>query len=122
MALLQTINADLTIVADGCFSRFRKDLTEGTVSVASNFAGLVMHNCPQFKSNHAEIVLGTTGPILVYQIASNDTRILVDIQGKMPPDPKEYMKTKILPQLPGKSCDLFIHTPTVCISMKEESL
>lgn len=59
-----------------------------------------MHNCPQFKANHAEIVLGTTGPILVYQIARNDTRILVDIQGKMPSDPKEYMMTKILPQLP----------------------
>jgi squalene monooxygenase len=60
-----------------------------------------MHNCPQFKAHHAEIVLGTTGPILVYQIASNDTRILVDIQGKMPSDPKEYMMEKVLPQLPG---------------------
>ena len=98
---LQVIKANLTIVADGCFSRFRKDLTEGTVSISSNFAGLIMHNCPQFKANHAEIVLGTTGPILVYQIASNDTRILVDIQGKMPSDPKEYMMNKILPQLPG---------------------
>lgn len=97
----QTIRADLTIVADGCFSRFRKDLTDGSVSVASNFAGLIMNNCPQYKANHAEIVLGDTGPILVYQIASNDTRILVDIKGKMPSNPKEYMMTKVLSQLPG---------------------
>lgn len=100
-ATTRTMRADLTIVADGCFSKFRKGLVDAPVSISSHFTGLVMHNCPQFKAGFAEIVLTHTGPILVYQISSKSTRILVDIQGKMPPDIKEYMKTTIAPQLPG---------------------
>ena len=97
----QTVKANLTIVADGCFSRFRKGLVSAPVSVSSHFVGVVMHDCPQYKPGHAEIVLGNSGPILVYQISSEATRILVDIQGKMPHDVKEYMRTQIGPQLPG---------------------
>lgn len=118
--IIQTIQADLTIVADGCFSRLRKGLTEASVSVSSHFAGLIMENCPQFKCGHAEIVLANTGPILIYQISSNETRILVDIQGKMPSDLKEYIRTIILPQLPGKSSSIIAsvtlnHSQTACI-------
>lgn len=61
-----------------------------------------MHNCPQYKSGHAEIVLTSKGPVLVYQISDKDTRILIDIQGKVPKDLKQFMKEHILPQLPGK--------------------
>ena len=89
-------------MADGCFSKFRKGLNNAPVSVPSHFAGLVMHNCPQIKEGHAEIVLSKNGPILVYQISSHSTRILVDIQGKMPSDTKEYMLTTVLPELPGE--------------------
>lgn len=94
----------MTIVADGCFSKFRKGLVHASVAVPSHFAGLILHNCPQFKTGFAEIILprGRIGPILVYQISSTCTRILVDIQGKMPSDAKQYMKDTIAPQLPGK--------------------
>ena len=97
----QTVKANLTIVADGCFSRFRRGLVSAPVSVSSHFVGVVMHNCPQYKPGHAEIVLGSAGPILIYQISSKATRILVDIQGKMPRDVKEFMHTQTGPQLPG---------------------
>ena len=96
------MSADLTIVADGCFSKFRKDLTKSSVMVKSNFAGLIMHNVPQMAAGHAEIVLGRTGPILIYQISSTCTRILVDVPTKLSSDIKEYMLETIAPQLPGK--------------------
>lgn len=98
--ILKTIKANLTVVADGCFSRFRKDLVAAPVSVWSNFVGLIMHNVPQLAVGHAEIVLGNSGPILVYQISSTCTRILIDVPEKLPQDMKEYLKTNTAPQLP----------------------
>lgn len=95
------MRADLTIVADGCFSKFRKDLINSSVLVTSNFAGLILHDVPQMAVGHAEIVLGDTGPILVYRISSTCTRILVDIPTKLPSEIKKYMLNTIAPQLPG---------------------
>ncbi|KAB5532981.1 hypothetical protein PHYPO_G00126300 [Pangasianodon hypophthalmus] len=97
---LKEIHAPLTVVADGCFSKFRKSLMSGKVKVSSHFVGCLMKDCPQFKSNHAELVLANPSPILIYQISSNETRILVDIRGEMPRDLSEYMVEKIYPQLP----------------------
>ena len=97
----QYVHADLTIVADGCFSKFRKDFNSSSVSVASYFVGTIMLNCPQHTSGHAEIILTSCGPVLVYQISSFDTRILVDIQGKMPSNIDQFMREEISPQLPG---------------------
>lgn len=57
----------------------------------------------QFKANYAELVLAKTSPVLIYQISSTETRVLVDIRGKMPKKLKEYMIENIHPQLPGKS-------------------
>lgn len=98
----QTVKAPLTIVADGCFSRFRKDLISEKPMVRSHFVGLLMHNCPQRVSNHAEIVLASPSPVLVYQISSKVTRVLVDIQGDMPKDIKSYLAERIHPQMPGE--------------------
>lgn len=95
------MKADLTVVADGCFSKFRKDLVASSVSVWSNFVGVIMHNVPQFAPGHAEIVLGNSGPILIYQISSTCTRILVDVPSKLPSNLKDYMVQKVAPQLPG---------------------
>lgn len=96
----QTIQADLTVVADGCFSKFRKGLVTSPVSVSSQFVGLVMHDVPQYAVGHAEIVLSTTGPILVYQISSSCTRILVDVSGNPKSNLKDYIISNVVPQLP----------------------
>ena len=61
-----------------------------------------LQDCPQFKANHAELVLANPSPVLIYQISSSDTRVLVDIRGDMPRNLSEYMAEKICPQLPGK--------------------
>ncbi|XP_064629873.1 squalene monooxygenase-like isoform X2 [Lineus longissimus] len=94
------IHAPLTVVADGCFSKFRKHLVKESVETTSHFVGTIMTDCPQRKSNHAEIVLANPSPVLVYKISSNDTRVLVDIRGTMPSDLRQYMVDHILPQLP----------------------
>ncbi|XP_074540196.1 squalene monooxygenase [Halichoeres trimaculatus] len=94
------ICAALTVVADGCFSKFRKTLISGKAKTSSHFVGCLMRDCPQFKANHAELVLAHPSPVLVYQISSSDTRVLVDIRGEMPRNLPDYMSEKIYPQLP----------------------
>ncbi|KAH0617445.1 hypothetical protein JD844_015684 [Phrynosoma platyrhinos] len=94
------LHAPLTVVADGLFSKFRKNFISSKVKVPSHFVGCILKNSPQFKTNHAELVLGNPSPVLVYQISSNETRVLVDIRGEMPKNLKEYMTEKIYPQLP----------------------
>lgn len=106
---MQTIRADLTVIADGCFSKFRKDLVASQVTVSSNFVGIEMQNVPQYATGHAEILLGNGGPILVYQISSTTTRILVDVPCKVPGDLKQYMIHTIAPQLPGEISTYCIH-------------
>lgn len=129
MCVLQEVHAALTIVADGCFSKFRRSLSSGKAHTSSHFVGCLMkvdtatvathclnsskcwhflsayfslQHCPQFKANHAELVLANPSPVLIYQISSSQTRVLVDIRGEMPHNLSEYMAEKIHPQLPGK--------------------
>nr|QFF91438.1 squalene epoxidase isoform 3 [Potamotrygon motoro]QFF91439.1 squalene epoxidase isoform 4 [Potamotrygon motoro] len=99
----------LTVVADGHFSKFRKNLVKTKISVSSHFVGCIMKDMPQFKPNHAELVLADPSPILVYQISSNETRVLVDIRGEMPRHLKDYMIEKIYPQLPEHIKEPFLH-------------
>ncbi|XP_041484818.1 squalene monooxygenase-like [Lytechinus variegatus] len=104
---LKEIKAPLTIIADGCFSKFRKQLTTTLPKTSSHFVGTLMHHCPQYADNHAELVLADPSPVLIYQISSEDTRVLVDVRGDMPRDVKEYMMDKVYPQLPEHIKDPF---------------
>ncbi|KAM3872805.1 squalene monooxygenase [Diretmus argenteus] len=97
---IKTVHAALTVVADGCFSKFRKSLVSGKAHTSSHFVGCLMQDCPQFKANHAELVLANPSPVLIYQISSTHTRVLVDIRGEMPRNLSEYMAEHIHPQLP----------------------
>ena len=60
-----------------------------------------MHHCPQTINNHAEICLIEPSPVLVYQISSTCTRVLVDVRGALPKDMKAYFREYVCPQLPG---------------------
>jgi len=104
----EEIIAPLTIVADGCFSRFRKSLVKESPKVTSHFVGLLMQNCPQSCGHHAELVLMDPSPVLVYQISSDDTRILVDVRGPMPKDLKQHLADNVLPNLPEHMYDAFL--------------
>uniref|UniRef100_A0A672HFS3 Squalene monooxygenase n=1 Tax=Salarias fasciatus TaxID=181472 RepID=A0A672HFS3_SALFA len=105
---VKEIHAALTVVADGCFSKFRKNLVSGKAHISSHFVGCLMKDCPQFKANHAELVLANPSPVLIYQISSTHTRVLVDIRGEMPRNLPEYMAEKIHPQLPEHLKEAFL--------------
>uniref|UniRef100_A0A8D0W8A3 Squalene monooxygenase n=1 Tax=Sus scrofa TaxID=9823 RepID=A0A8D0W8A3_PIG len=106
--LIKELHAPLTIVADGLFSKFRKNLISNKVSVSSHFVGFLMENAPQFKANHAELVLANPSPVLIYQISPSETRVLVDIRGEMPRNLREYMIENIYPQLPDHLKEPFL--------------
>ncbi|XP_061294600.1 squalene monooxygenase isoform X1 [Bos javanicus] len=97
---IKELHAPLTVVADGLFSKFRKNLISNKVSISSHFVGFLMENAPQFKANHAELILANPSPVLIYQISPNETRVLVDVRGDMPRNLREYMTENIYPQLP----------------------
>lgn len=104
----KVIHASLTVVADGCFSKFRKSLVSGKAQISSHFVGCLMKDCPQFRANHAELVLANPSPVLIYQISSSQTRVLVDVRGDMPRNLPEYMVEKIYPQLPDHLKEPFL--------------
>ncbi|XP_053737373.1 squalene monooxygenase [Synchiropus splendidus] len=107
-AEVKLLHAPLTVVADGCFSKFRKSLVSGKAHISSHFVGCLMKDCSQFKANHAELVLADPSPVLIYQISSSQTRVLVDIRGEMPRDLQQYMAEKVHPQLPAHLRDSFM--------------
>ncbi|KAF9916493.1 Squalene epoxidase [Linnemannia zychae] len=96
--------APLTVIADGVFSKFRKQFIQKTVSVTSHFVGFIMKDTPLPFPNHGHVLLASPSPILMYQISEHDTRILVDIPGKLPSAStgalRSYLETIIRPQLP----------------------
>ncbi|XP_007456121.1 PREDICTED: squalene monooxygenase isoform X2 [Lipotes vexillifer] len=105
---IKELHAPLTVVADGLFSKFRKSLVANKVSVSSHFVGFLMKNAPQFKANHAELILANPSPVLIYQISPNETRVLVDVRGEMPRNLREYMTENIYPQLPDHLKEPFL--------------
>jgi squalene monooxygenase len=100
------IGATVSIVADGCFSKFRR--THGSTiapTVRSNFVALELENAPLPSPHHGHVVLGPSGPTLLYQISTKDTRILIDVAGeKLPSAAKgelqQHIRDRVIPYLP----------------------
>ena len=113
--------ADLTIVADGCMSKFRRQLLPSHVTpiTRSHFVGLVLEDPVLPSPHHGHVILGkadpsnpsppadlntpSLGPVLVYQLATHETRMLVDVRGhKLPPASKlsAFLREHVTPVLP----------------------
>ncbi|KAI9471973.1 MAG: squalene epoxidase-domain-containing protein [Benjaminiella poitrasii] len=96
--------APLTIVCDGLFSKFRKEITTKTPDVRSNFVGFILTDCELPLPNHGHVILAKPSPILMYQIGTHETRVLVDVPGKLPSvsngDLKTYLQETVAPRLP----------------------
>ncbi|KAK9760883.1 Squalene epoxidase [Basidiobolus ranarum] len=96
--------APLTFVADGIFSKFRKEYLPVQPKLRSHFVGFIMKNTTLPYPNHGHVILARDTPVLMYQIGSNEVRVLVDFQGKLPNIPngdmKRYMLEQILPEIP----------------------
>ncbi|KAJ1031216.1 hypothetical protein NDA18_002434 [Ustilago nuda] len=100
------LRAPLTIVADGCFSKFRR--THGSSiqpTIRSNFVGLELEDAPLPAPHHGHVVLSKCGPVLLYQIGTHSTRILIDVAGEKLPsvakgDLQKHISENVIPQLP----------------------
>lgn len=98
--------ADLTVVADGYASKFRKDHLPYTPSVRSRFYGLELIDVELPMPCYGHVLLSDNPPILLYQIGTHETRILVDIPDKLSsasPEKggfKAHLGNVVLPSLP----------------------
>ncbi|KAG1731346.1 squalene epoxidase-domain-containing protein [Suillus paluster] len=100
----EVFRADLTIIADGCFSNFRSTV-QGPSSrpsqTKSHFCGAILKDVRLPMSQHGTVALVRGhGPVLLYQISEHDTRMLVDVKNPLPSDLKKHIITKIVPSLP----------------------
>ncbi|KAF7985796.1 hypothetical protein HWV62_433 [Athelia sp. TMB] len=104
--------AGLVVVADGCFSNFRSAVlgagaVQARAQTKSHFVGAVLEDVQLPIDKHGTVVLVKgSGPVLLYQIAEHDTRILIDVKAPLPADLKAHITMHILPQLPAA-----VHAP-----------
>lgn len=101
---LKQVRSALTVVCDGCFSRFRDQLEEATPRNVSKFVGVLMNGAPLMHANHGHVFLIEPAPALAYQISSEDTRMLIDIPvdtpGTSAKELPNYLRRVTAPQLP----------------------
>ncbi|KAK9469285.1 squalene epoxidase-domain-containing protein [Lipomyces arxii] len=100
----EVYSGSLIVVCDGTFSKFRKDFITKPVKVKSHFVGLILKDTDLPSPNHGHVILGDNPPILVYQIGTHETRMLVDVQGKLPAvgngDLKNYLSRVVSGSIP----------------------
>ncbi|KAJ5165104.1 uncharacterized protein N7500_006934 [Penicillium coprophilum] len=98
--------AQLTVAADGYNSEFRKEHHQYTPKRRSKFYGLELIDAKLPAPNTGHVLISDNPPVLMYQIGTHETRILIDIPDKFPlasvqnGGVKGYMRNSILPQLP----------------------
>ena len=96
----------LTVVADGYASKFRKDFIPKSVTSKSKFWGLELIDATLPRPLHGHVVLGDGAPILLYQIGTHETRALVDVPDGVDSASvknggvKGHLRRVVLPSLP----------------------
>lgn len=96
----------LTIIADGYDSKFRKQVIERKPVSRSKFWALELIDCDLPFPNYGHVVIGATFPILLYQIGTHETRALIDIPNDLPEASKEaggvkgYINNYVIPNVP----------------------
>lgn len=98
------VEAALTVVCDGIFSRFREQLNAERHRVTGFFAGLVLENVTLPHPSYGHVFITDQTPFLVYPITSTSARMLVDFPGDQPPritdDFKLVLKSKLIDHMP----------------------
>lgn len=84
----RTALAPMTLVADGIWSGLRKVCNTHKPEQISSFVGVVVQH-PAMQSpvpfpHCGHVVLSHPSPTLIYQISPTETRVLVDVMGRMP--------------------------------------
>ncbi|XP_005998749.1 squalene monooxygenase-like isoform X1 [Latimeria chalumnae] len=102
--------ASLTVVADGQYSNFRNSLISSKYTIISQMLGVILQDCPEMRNDWAMLVVGDQNLFILYPISSNETRVLVDIQGGIPKNFQQYLIETVSPQLPDPIKDAFLKT------------
>lgn len=106
------IQGAITVVSDGFFSIFRKELSKNQAKVSGFFLGLVLKDCPLPYAGHGHVFITDHSPFLAYPISPSEIRMLIDFPGTMPPkkspELKKELKVRILPFLPESLHSAFI--------------
>lgn len=98
----------LTIIADGYASKFRKQYIKKQPVIKSKFYALELIDCPLPAPNHGIVVLGEGAPVLLYQIGTHETRALVDVPNNLSTASaaaggvRNHIKNVVLPSLPAQ--------------------
>lgn len=87
--------AKLTIISDGSMSLLRPNLTNSKKIVTSFFAGLILRDLKLDSPMHGHMILSGKTPVLVYPIATNQYRILIDIPGQKAPRNGDKLKSEL---------------------------
>ena len=96
----------LTVLADGYASRFRKEYLAHVPISKSKFWGLELIDAVLPRPLHGHVVLGEGAPVLLYQIGTRETRALVDVPDKLASTNavnggvKGHLEKVVLPSLP----------------------
>jgi squalene monooxygenase len=94
--LEKLISADLTIVSDGPFSKFRNSLSTSEKKVNGYFVGIILENCPLPNPGFGHLVMGKHPAFVMYPVNSNEIRILIDFPGEHPPKIDETFKVNLI--------------------------
>ncbi|KAI4170533.1 MAG: hypothetical protein LQ343_004910 [Gyalolechia ehrenbergii] len=96
----------LTVLADGYASRFRKEFIAHAPVSKSKFYGLELIDADLPRSMYGHVILGEGAPVLLYQIGTRETRALVDVPEGTPSasmangGTKGHLRNVVLPSLP----------------------
>ncbi|MCJ1276687.1 Squalene epoxidase [Puttea exsequens] len=96
----------LTVLADGYASKFRKEYIPKSVVSKSRSWGLELIDAQLPRPMHGHVVLGDGAPVLLYQIGTHETRALVDVpEGSESASTKNggvkgHLRKMVLPSLP----------------------
>lgn len=96
----------LTVIADGYASKFRKQYRAQAPVVKSKFFALELIDADLPAPGFGHVILDDCPPILIYQIGSHETRILMDIPDQLPSASvaaggvKAHLQNAVQPALP----------------------
>jgi len=98
--------ADLTVIADGHASKFRKQLTTRLPESNSKFWALELIDAELPRPQYANVVLSDVPPTMFYRIGTREIRALIDVPNGLdscsPANGgiKNHLRTVVLPTLP----------------------
>eukprot|EP01116_Phalansterium_solitarium_P003498 TRINITY_DN1431_c1_g1_i2.p1 TRINITY_DN1431_c1_g1~~TRINITY_DN1431_c1_g1_i2.p1 ORF type:complete len:463 (-),score=59.85 TRINITY_DN1431_c1_g1_i2:505-1893(-) len=93
--------APLTIICDGCFSNFRRRVGHTAPRFKSHFVGMVLRDVELEHQRKGNVFVTPAGPILCYQIGTNEIRLLADVPEPLPSDLADHLVKNIAQYLPA---------------------